>query len=108
MIALHVTLDKQDVASKYGTLNTHAICNNNEKSSSLQHIGICCTFVVLENTFDILDTQHKGPFRWCSIPHCYQFISFVLDVPPLTSRHTSATLFAFVECPSFCLDSHFG
>jgi hypothetical protein len=50
----------------------------------------------LENTLDVLDTQHKGPFLWCIISDYYDVISFVFDVPPLTYRLVSTTLFTFV------------
>jgi hypothetical protein len=98
MTAWDVTLD---IALKYGTMNTHANCNNNnnnERTRYLQHIwNTLHSCGALEDIFDILDTQYKGSFLWCSTLDSHQFIIFIFDVPPLIYRHVSTILFTFVE-----------
>jgi hypothetical protein len=49
--------------------NTHAICNDNEKSDYWQDVrNMLHSRGALGNTFDITDAEHKGPFVLCSVP----------------------------------------
>jgi hypothetical protein len=85
--------------------HAHGICNDNKKSGYSQDVwNAVSSCGAPENTFDILDTQHKGPFLYYSIPDCYLFDSIVFDVPPQIYRLVSTALITFVECLSCCLN----